>query len=310
MNNANFGFDCRNNTNNTKFEPIIDEIGEITYIKKYYNVFDSQVANFVKCDVLEQNINEEYEQKMAIIKENDPFKDAHIVEIENEKKTNTDALNCLKTKEKISRKIKIKDADLQIDEAVKNKKIKTMIEFDKNECNSIKSIVIKGNTTLDVSSRFLKGKMLMFAKLSLKSFVYDMINVFCFPVATIQEIYSRYQIQKCFLYQNLTDTNSTSLFFNFICNVDCSVAESKAREIIFECMKKSKTAKRLDVSDEFWMQIEMYEKSTKKVMGLYEIENIDNQNICTIAINPKEYFEKFKNRKINKKHKGVRRDAE
>ena len=44
-------------------------------------------------------------------------------------------------------------------------------------------------------------------------------------------------------------------------------------------------------------------------MGLYEIQNIDNPNICTIAINPKEYFEKFKNRKINKKHKGVRRDT-
>ena len=75
-------------------------------------------------------------------------------------------------------------------------------------------------------------------------------------------------------------------------------------------MKKSKTAKRLDVSDEFWKQFEMYNNSTKKVTGLYEIENIDNQNICTIAINPKEYFEKFKNRKINKKHKGVRRDME
>ena len=45
-------------------------------------------------------------------------------------------------------------------------------------------------------------------------------------------------------------------------------------------------------------------------MGLYETGNIDNQNICTIAINPKEYFEKVKNRKINKKHKGVRRDTE
>ena len=44
-------------------------------------------------------------------------------------------------------------------------------------------------------------------------------------------------------------------------------------------------------------------------MGLFEIENIDNQNICTIAINPKEYFEKFKNRNKNKKHKGVRRDT-
>ena len=101
MNNANFGFDCRNNANNTKFELIIDEIGEITYINKYYNLFDSQVANFVKSDVLEQNINKEYEQKMVMTKENDPFKDVHIAEIKNEKKTtNTDALNCLKNLKK------------------------------------------------------------------------------------------------------------------------------------------------------------------------------------------------------------------
>ena len=45
-------------------------------------------------------------------------------------------------------------------------------------------------------------------------------------------------------------------------------------------------------------------------MGLYEIENINNQNICTIAVNPKEYFEKFKDRKINKKHKEVRKDTQ
>ena len=76
-------------------------------------------------------------------------------------------------------------------------------------------------------------------------------------------------------------------------------------------MKKSKIAKRLDVSDKFWKQFEIYNNTTKKVMGLYEIENIDNQNICTSAINQKKYFEKFKNRKINKKkHKGVRRDSE
>ena len=143
-------------------------------------------------------------------------------------------LSCLKTKEKTSKKRKIKDADLQIDKVVKNKKIKTMIEFDKNECNSIKSIVIKGNT----SSMSVLDLMLMFAKLSLKSFVYDMIDVFCFPDRTIREIYNHYQIQKCFLHQNVMDTNSTSLFFNFVCNINCSVAESKAREIIFECMKK------------------------------------------------------------------------
>ena len=44
-------------------------------------------------------------------------------------------------------------------------------------------------------------------------------------------------------------------------------------------------------------------------MGLYEIANIDNANICTIAVNPKEYFQKLKNRSINKKHKDLRRNT-
>ena len=192
---------------------------------------------------------------------------------------------------------------------LKNKKIKTMIDFDKNECNSIKSIIVKSNTNIDVTSRFIRGKMLMFAKLSIKSLVYDMIDVFCFPNDEIQQIYDYYQIGKCFLYQNLTDTDSTSLFFNFIGGLDCSVPESEAKKTIFKCLKKSKILNRLDLSDEFWKQFEIYDQNTKKVMGLYEIENINNQNICTIAINPKEYFEKFKDRKINKKHKEVRKDT-
>ena len=64
---------------------------------------------------------------------------------------------------------------------LKNKKIKTTIDFDKNECNSIELIIVKSDTNIDVTSHFIKEKMLMFAKLSIKSFVYDMIGVFCFP---------------------------------------------------------------------------------------------------------------------------------
>ena len=151
--------------------------------------------------------------------------------------------------------------------------------------------------------------MLMFPKLSIKSFVYDMIDVFCFPNDEIKTIYRKYQIEKCLLYQNLTDTDSTSLFFVFICEFECTLPESEARKVIFECMIKSKNLNRLDLSDNFWKEYNVYNNSTKKQIGLFEIESIDNQNICTIAVNPKEYFEKFKNRKINKKHKGVRRDT-
>ena len=39
MNNANFRVDWRNNLNNSTFEPIIDEINEISY----YNLFDKKI---------------------------------------------------------------------------------------------------------------------------------------------------------------------------------------------------------------------------------------------------------------------------
>ena len=53
----------------------------------------------------------------------------------------------------------------------------------------------------------------------------------------------------------------------------------------------------------------MQDKGTRKVVELYEVGNFDNANPCAIVINPKEHFEKFKDRKTNKKHKGVRHDT-
>ena len=139
--------------------------------------------------------------------EDDPFMNAPMKGIENTRDSNLDGLKSLKEKEKKSKKRKLKDVETQVEDPLKNKKIKTMIEFDREECNSIKSILVKGVDIVNVSSRFIKGKMLMFAKLSLKSFVYDMIDVFCFPNNEIKEFYeinNFYQIEKCFLYQNLT----------------------------------------------------------------------------------------------------------
>ena len=73
------------------------------------------------------------------------------------------------------------------------------------------------------------------------------------------------------------------------------------RNLIFEILKQSKIAERLDVSDPFWSQFEILNKNVRKQMGLHEIENINNANICTIAVNPKEYFEKLENITLSKK---------
>ena len=65
MNSANFGFDRRNSVDNAKFEPIIDEINEITYIKRYYDLFNNKLSNFVNSDVLEQQIEHNFQQQIA-----------------------------------------------------------------------------------------------------------------------------------------------------------------------------------------------------------------------------------------------------
>ena len=63
----------------------------------------------------------------------------------------------------------------------------------------------------------MKGKMLMFAKISIQSFNYDLTDVFMFPNAETKKIYDKYKIIKCNLVQNLTDTDSMFLTFIFIC---------------------------------------------------------------------------------------------
>ena len=177
------------------------------------------------------------------------------------------------------------------EEAYKDNKVKSLIDFDEDVC-SVKSLAIKKESKLNLTTRFMNRKMLMFCKTFIKSFVHDLIDVFMYPNDEISEIYNKYEIERCFLYQNLTDTDSTSIFFVFICKITCTVNEKDSRDIIFEVLTKSKILERLDMSDDFWKKFHVQDKSKKKQVGLYEIENIDNQNLVTIAIKPKEYFEK------------------
>ena len=60
----------------------------------------------------------------------------------------------------------------------------------------------------------MSGKLLMFAKLSLKSFIYSLVELSYFPQENpvVTEIYEKYKIERIFCYHVLTDTDSTRLF--------------------------------------------------------------------------------------------------
>ena len=63
-NNSNFGYDCRNNLVNCKFVPIFDEFKEITYVGRYFNFFDPRISQFGTTNLIKQNIEEKYNDKL------------------------------------------------------------------------------------------------------------------------------------------------------------------------------------------------------------------------------------------------------
>ena len=99
--------------------------------------------------------------------------------------------------------------------------------------------------------------------------LYDLIDVFCFPNETVNEIYCKNSIIKCHLYLNLTDTDSCSIFFNFICKKECDIVGSESRSFIYIFLKQLETIKSFGLSDELWEQFKIRDTDKKKQMGLY-----------------------------------------
>lgn len=77
----------------------------------------------------------------------------------------------------------------------------------------------------------MSGKLLMSAKLSLKSFIYEITETFCFPKENVKEIYKTYVIERVEIFHALTDTDSTSLKFIFISDPNSETREDKFRDI-------------------------------------------------------------------------------
>ena len=58
---------------------------------------------------------------------------------------------------------------------------------------------------------------------------------------------------------------------------------------------------------EFYDQFNCRNEKLRKNVGLFEVENIDNANVITITLAPKEYYERFVNYSDTKKHKGIKK---
>ena len=91
MNNSNFGYNCRNNTDNCKFVPIFDEYKEITFINRYHNIFDEKVSKFVTSDLLKSRFEEEYNDKLMKLDKEDKFYEIKLQTLKIERLSSVEA---------------------------------------------------------------------------------------------------------------------------------------------------------------------------------------------------------------------------
>ena len=116
----------------------------------------------------------------------------------------------------------------------------------------VKSLLINRNNVVKATFRFFNGKMLMFTKRSLVSFIYELIEIFYFPDQKLKENYEKYQVEHVFPYHVLTDIDSIFLMFLFLCKISCNIQDEKFREIIFEVIVSSEIMNRFDRIDQYW----------------------------------------------------------
>ena len=182
-----------------RLHKIFDELQEVTYLKRYYNYFDSEVSKFVLSDLIRQEIEEKFNDSLMKLSANDKYYNIKLSTL------NTEKNKCLEAADNFDKITKRKKKKRTLhhylerqEEAYKDSKIKSLIDFDGEYISSVKSLAIKKETKINLTIRFLNGKILMFCKTSIQSFVYDLIDIFMFPDEIVKNIYEKYEVIKCF----------------------------------------------------------------------------------------------------------------
>ena len=200
---------------------------------------------------MKEEIIQTFQVKIFALDKNDLTYEVRKEYFENKMDEGLDSVESF-VKRRNKTKRKFKDIDEKIAESLDARKTKMVLEFNDHEAASIKSIAVKKRSSKKVTIRFMSGKLLMFAKLWLKSFIYYIIETFCFADENVRGIFKKYGIERLEIFHVLTDTDSTSLKFMFISDPNSETAENKLRDIIFEIITSSEVYNRFDSLHKFW----------------------------------------------------------
>ena len=147
----------------------------------------------------------------------------------------------------------------------------------------------------------------MFAKLSLKSFVYELAEILFFLSNKTKAIYGNYMIEQVFPYSVLTDTGSISFFFIFICKTESNTPEEKFRDVLFQFICENKVLHKFDISHKFWEMFGVRNTSLKKKLG-YAVESTVDIPISSLHLILRSTLRNLRAKKRLRNKRDLRRE--
>ena len=182
LNNSNFGNDCRNNIDQCNLT--YDGFEEIKNLKRFTTILQNwRYREFFSLDLMQHQVHNEYNEKKEKLDPKDEFYIALINNLNQKKRKTLKLLKGLLKRKRTYEKFdtKINTIENKISSCTDIRKNKMIIEFNNHQSSSVKNIAVKYQTSVNCSTRFVSGKLLMFAKLTLKIFIYLIMELLSFP---------------------------------------------------------------------------------------------------------------------------------
>ena len=189
LNNSNFGIDCRNNIDNCILEALYDEFTEISYIEKFTKISSGDTfRNFFSPSLLREEITQAFQSTIFALNKDKPTYEARKKYYERQMPEELDGVDSYEKNKKVKKR-RFKEIDKKTTDCLDPRKAKMVVQFNDTESASIRSFTVRKRNEIKVTTQFMSGKLLMFAKLSPKSFFYELSETVCFPSKEIADLY-------------------------------------------------------------------------------------------------------------------------
>ena len=117
---------------------------------------DSRIFQFVTTDLIKQDIEEKYNDKLIKLDKEDKFYAIKLNTINDQKISDLEAAaNFEKKKNKNKKRLNLVDFSERKSKTLRNKKVKALIDFDEEYSSSIKSLAIKQSDKVNLTTRYL-----------------------------------------------------------------------------------------------------------------------------------------------------------